>query len=283
MAVYELHPVEGLTAPAMIVAFQGWVNAGGVGTEAADHFAAGGELVASFDSDALFDYRSNRPVIDFVDGRLEEISWPEITLRRSRWGERDLLILTGSEPDWNWKMLGRSIADLAARLAVVESVSLGGVPAATPHTYPTRLMSTASRAGLVTEDEQIPQGLLRVPGAAVSIVESFLTGAGIPAVGFWAQVPHYVAGTYYAGAVTLIERAARHLGVTVSLDALVERAAEQRRQLDETVASQPESRAYIDRLEAIAAAEGSIPSGEEIAAQVERFLREAAGEDDPTF
>lgn len=281
MPLYELHSTADLTAPALIVALLGWVNAGGVGTEAAEHIAAGGNLIATFDPDALFDYRSNRPVIDFVDGQLREVTWPGITLRHASLGGRDLLVLTGNEPDWQWQAFGRSVTDLAIRLGVVEVVSLGGVPAAVPHTYPTRLMTTASRSDLIGEEAQLPEGLLRVPGAAVSALESYLTESGIPAVGFWAQVPHYVAGNYYAGAVALVERVARHLAIEIPLGDLADQTAEQQRQLNETVAAQPESKAYLERLEAIAAAQESVPSGEEIAAQVERFLRETTGEDDP--
>ena len=81
--MYKLEPIEDLVAPALIVALQGWVNAGNVGTEASDHIAADGDLVATFDPDALFDYRSNRPIVDFVDGRLLEVDWPQ---RGVAWG-----------------------------------------------------------------------------------------------------------------------------------------------------------------------------------------------------
>jgi proteasome assembly chaperone (PAC2) family protein len=279
--MYQLEPVEELVAPALIVAFQGWVNAGSVGTGASDHIVADGEVIATFDPDELFDYRSNRPIIDFVDGRLQDVDWPELSLRRARYDKRDVLVLSGNEPDWQWKALGRSVAELAATLGVVEVVSLGGVPAATPHTYPTPLLTTASRPDLIDENEQLPEGLLRVPGAAVNIVELALTGSGIPAVGFWAQVPHYVAGPYYAGAVALIDRVARHLGIRIDLGELVDRVAEQRQHLDATIATQPDSQAYLERLEGMAAAQGEIPSADDIAAQVERFLRDAAEGDGP--
>jgi predicted ATP-grasp superfamily ATP-dependent carboligase len=279
--MYELESVEDLIAPALIVAFQGWVNAGSVGTAASEHIAADGEVIAAFDADALFDYRSNRPIIDFVDGRLQDVTWPYLSLRRARYGRRDVLVLNGNEPDWQWIAFGRSVAELATSLGVVEVVSLGGVPAATPHTYPTPLLTTASRPDLVEDNEQLPEGRLRVPGAAVNIVERALTDSGIPAVGFWAQVPHYVAGTYWAGVVALVDRAARHLGITIQLGDLVDQVAQQRQQLDTTVASQPDSQAYLERLEAIASAQGEIPSADDIAAQVERFLQDAAEGDEP--
>jgi predicted ATP-grasp superfamily ATP-dependent carboligase len=277
--MYSLEPVSELVSPALVVAFQGWVNAGNVGTEACNHL--GGEVLAEFDEDALFDYRSNRPVVDFVDGRLESLQWPQLSLRKASFEERDVLVLSGNEPDWQWRAFSRSVAELAATLGIVNVVSLGGVPAATPHTYPTPLLTTASHPELIGEDEQLPEGLLRVPGAAVNIVEWALTDIGIPAVGFWAQVPHYVAGTYHAGVVALLDRMSRHLGVDVPLGDLADRVAEQRRQLDSTVSSQPESQAYLERLEAIASAQGEIPSADDIAAQVERFLRDAAEGEEP--
>ncbi len=279
--MYRLEPIEELVAPALIVALEGWVNAGNVGTEASDHIVADGDTIATFDPDALFDYRSNRPVIDFIDGRLQQVDWPQLSLRRARYDQRDVLVLSGNEPDWQWKALGRSVVELASTLGIVEVVSLGGVPAATPHTYPTPLLTTASRPDLIGESEQLPEGLLRVPGAAVNIIELALTDSGIPAVGFWAQVPHYVAGPYYAGAVALIDRVARHLGIRIELGEMVDRVAEQRQQLDASIAAQPDSRVYLERLEGMAAAQGEIPSADDIAAQVERFLQDAAEGDEP--
>lgn len=281
MHMYKLEPIDDLFAPALVVAFQGWVNAGSVGTEAAEHISTDGDVVATFDPDALFDYRSNRPVIDFINGQLQAASWPSISLRRAHYDHRDLLVLSGNEPDWQWKAFGRSVAELAATLGVVEVVSLGGVPAATPHTYPTPLLTTASRPDLISDREQLPEGLLRVPGAAANIVELALTDRGIPAVGFWAQVPHYVADTYYAGAVALLDRLAQHLGITIELGDLVDRVAEQRQQLDTTIAAQPDSQAYLERLEGIAAGQGEIPSADDIAAQVERFLQDAVEGEEP--
>ncbi len=272
--------VTNLEAPALIVAFDGWVNAGYVGTGAADHIAAPGDAIATFDSDVLYDYRVRRPVIDFVDGVMKEVSFPDMTLWRRHLDERDVLVLSGPEPNWNWRAFGASVADLAARLGVVQQVSLGGIPSATPHTRPVRLLTTASRPDLIAEDEQFPEGLLRVPGAAVSVVESLVVDSGIPAVGFWAQIPHYVVESYLPGIVALVERAARHLGVTIPLGTLIDEAAEQRQRLDELVASEEQATEYVRSLENLHDAEGPVPSGEEIAAEIERFLEEA-GEDKP--
>ncbi len=278
MSLFELQvDVEDLTAPALVVAFDGWVNAGSVGTAAAEHISEGGDPIASFDSDALYDYRANRPGIDFVDGIMSEVRMPEMALHRRNAGERDLLVLTGTEPNWNWQSFSRAVADLASRLGVVEHVSVGGVPSAVPHTRPTRLLVTASRPDLISEEEQFPEGLLRVPGAAVSVVESYLVDQGIPAVGFWAQVPHYVAETYLPGVVALVERVARHLGVTLPLGSLVDESAAQQERLSEVVAAREEAAQYVQSLEELAAAEDEVPSGEEIADEIQRFLEQEQG------
>jgi hypothetical protein len=274
MALYELiGDVRELVAPALIVAFDGWVNAGSVGTEAANAISRDGAAIATFDGDVLFDYRSSRPDIEFVEGLMRVTRWPEITMTRVR-QTRDVLVLSGSEPDFRWKSLSSEIGELAQSLEVVEMVSLGGVPAAVPHTRPVRILTTASRRDLIPDDEQLPQGILKVPGAAVNIVEQAVTARGIPAVGYWAQIPHYVAGPYHAGALALIERAAKHLGIDLPLGSLVDDAKEQRRELDETVADKPEAVAYVQRLEQLVGEQQHVPTGEEIAQEVERFLRE---------
>jgi hypothetical protein len=274
MALYEVvGDVGELVAPALIVAFDGWVNAGSVGTEAADAIRRDGSVIATFDGDVLFDYRSSRPDIEFVEGLMRVTRWPEITMTLVR-QTRDVLVLSGNEPDFRWKALSSDIGELAQSLGVVEMVSLGGVPAAVPHTRPVRILTTASRRDLIPDDEQLPQGILRVPGAAVNIVEQAVTARGVPAVGFWAQIPHYVAGPYHAGALALVERAARHLGIDLPLGSLVDDAKEQRRELDETVADKPEAVAYVQRLEQMVGEQHHVPTGEEIAQEVERFLRE---------
>ena len=274
MALYEVvGDVGELVAPALIVAFDGWVNAGSVGTEAADAIGRDGSVIATFDGDVLFDYRSSRPDIEFVEGLMRVTRWPEITMTLVR-QTRDVLVLSGNEPDFRWKTLSSEIGELAQSLGVVEMVSLGGVPAAVPHTRPVRILTTASRRDLIPDDEQLPQGVLKVPGAAVNIVEQAVTARGIPAVGFWAQIPHYVAGPYHAGALALVERAAKHLGIDLPLGNLVDETKEQRRELDETVAEKPEAVAYVRRLEQMLGEQQRVPTGEEIAQEVERFLRE---------
>ena len=149
MTLYKLARHDELVAPSMIVALDGWVDAGSAATTAAATLAEGGRVLATFDADAIFDYRARRPTLEIVDGRPESLAWPELTLRSTRVSERDLLVLTGAEPDYRWHELSADVADLAGQLGVAEWISLGAIPAAVPHTRPVPILGTASEPGLL--------------------------------------------------------------------------------------------------------------------------------------
>lgn len=266
-----------LRAPVLIGAFDGWIDAGGAASAAATILAGDAQELAAGDSDALFDYRSRRPVLDVVDGTLSELDWPALTIVRRAEGTRDLLVLHGPEPDFRWKELAEQVMEAAVRLGVVQWVSLGAIPAAMPHTRPVHVFGTASQTGLLHDDvEQGPQGLLRVPAACLSVIEMAVAGAGIPTVGFYAQVPHYVGGSFAAATIALLEQTGRHLGVDLPLGDLPDEALAQRQRLDTAVGGDDDARQYLERLESIAGEE-HVPSGDELASEIERFLQGEAG------
>jgi len=277
--MYELEDHTELTAPALIAAFDGWVSAGAAGTATAEHIAAESDVIARFDPEQLYDYRVNRPTLEFVDGISTEIEWPEASVRHRSFDGRDLLVLTGPEPNWQWRAFAASVADLAAKLGVVQHVSLAGIPWAAPHTRPTIVVTTSSRPDLLGDDANHPEGVLRVPASVVSAVGHALADRGIPTVGLWARVPHYVGGVYHPAVVTLVERLSRHLGVRIPLGSLVDDAADQRKSLDGAVEEQEGIADVVSQLEALYDAQGEVASGEEIAAEIERFLIEAADDD----
>lgn len=279
--MYQRLDREPLVAPALIVAFNGWVSAGNAGTATAEHISAGAVDLARFDSDHLYDYRVNRPTLQFIEGIIDSIEWPETMMRRRRVDGRDLLILSGPEPNWHWQAFGDAVADLAVELGVVQQVSLGGIPWAAPHTRPTIVVTTSSRSDLLSDDANLPAGTLRVPASAASVVERATAQRGIPTVGFWARVPHYVAGVYHPAVVTLVERVSRYLGVDLPLGTLLADAAEQRRQLDGALDDQPNVREIVARLEDLYDSSGEVASGEEIAAEIERYLRDHAPGEEP--
>ncbi len=273
MAMYELTDPGALRSPALIVAFDGWVNAGSAGTIAATTLTAEGSVLARFDPDSLFDYRVTRPTIDFVGGVIEDVTWPEMLLWRHSLGTRDVLVLTGTEPNWNWQRFSTEVGELAKRLEVVEHVSIGGIPWAAPHTRPVSIMATASSPERLSESDDRPDGLLRVPGAAVSIVEHRVSEIGIPTTGFWARVPHYLGSTFAAAALALVERVAQHLEITIDTTELATAAADQIAELNALVEARPDVLAMVRQLEETADTVGVV-SGEDLAAEIERFLRQ---------
>jgi len=207
-----------------------------------------------------------------VDGTLARLEWPELTVRSVEAGGRHLLILTGPEPDYHWRQMGTDVLDLCLRVGVVQWVSLGAIPAAVPHTRPVPVMATASAEGTLHEAEtKGPPGLLRVPSAGLSAMEVVVSGSGIPAVGFYAQVPHYVGGPYAAATLALLQHLSRHLRIELPLDALNEDAMTQRERLDAAVAGDDDVRAILLQLES--ASEEELPSGDDLAAEIERYLR----------
>ena len=273
MGLYRLGEVRKMASPTLVVAFDSWVDAGGASTTAAGRLADDGEVIATFDSDLLFDYRSRRPTLDIIDGRPKELTWPEVTLRQTKIGKRDVLVLWGLEPDFRWRELADDSVKLAKHFNVVEWISLGAIPAAVPHTRAVPILGTESQPGLLLGDVQPgPQGLLRVPSAAISVLDMAIAVAGIPTVGYFAQVPHYVSGAYPAAAIELLRAVSKHLGQELDLKELTEEASQLRTRLDAAIAVDEKTRLYLERLESMAD-EARLPSGDDLIADIERFLR----------
>ena len=280
MALYRLDTAAAadLVGPTLLAALDGWVDAGSAATAALDQLAGGGRVIATFENDQLYDYRSRRPTLDIVDGRLAELTWPELVLRAVTVEERDLLLLTGAEPDDRWRILASDLVELASRLGVTEWISLGAIPAAVPHTRSVPILGTESRSGLLRGDIRPgPTGLLRVPAAAISVLEMTFAAAGLPAVGYFAQVPHYVNGPYPAAALELLRAVGRHLAVDVPVGRLRDEAREIRTRLDAATEADEVARNYVERLEGMVDEE-RLPSGDDLIADIEKFLRERGNE-----
>ena len=277
MSLYTLDDPRDLIAPVLIAAFDGWVDAGSAATTALAVLADDGTPVATFDADQLFDYRARRPPLEIVDGRLTELTWPSLVLRRTRLEERDLLILVGPEPDYQWRKFTADMIDLAGRLGVVQWISLGAIPAAVPHTRQVPIMGTEASPGLLRGEVTAgPAGTLRVPSALVSALEIEVAAAGIPALGYFAQVPHYVSGPYATAALELLRALGNHLGATIPARELEEEARQLRTRLDTAAGLDESTRGYVERLEAMYD-EQRLPSGDDLISDIERFLRDQGG------
>ncbi len=278
MSLFTLDDPGDLVAPTLLAAFDGWVDAGAAATTALEQVAGEASVIATFDPDALFDYRARRPPLEIVDGRLAELTWPELVLRRTRVADRDLLVLVGPEPDYRWRAMADAVIDLAHRLGVAEWISLGAIPAAVPHTRSVPILGTESAPGLLKADVPAgPSGILRVPSALVSTLELEVARAGIPALGYFAQVPHYISGPYPAASVALLETVGHHLGAHLPAGDLEDEARQLRTRLDAAAAIEETTRTYVERLESMVD-EQRLPAGDDLIADIERFLRDRGGE-----
>jgi len=280
--IYEVVQRPELHEPVLIVTLEGWVDAG-LGAAAALAALLGtvpSEVVANFDVDNLLDHRARRPIVRIVDGMNSALMWPEIQLRsgRSESG-KDLLFLVGPEPDHRWRAFSTAVAELAGSFGVALVVGLGAFPAPAPHTRPTRLVSTATSTELAHRVGFIP-GTIDVPAGAQAALERRFAELGIPAVGLWARVPHYAAAMPYPEASVVLLEGLEHLtGVGANTSDLRNAAQSTRVRLDELVANSEEHSTLVHQLEAAVDAETErplgtlLPSGDELAAELERFLR----------
>ena len=263
-----------LKEPTVVVALDGWVDAGSAATNAATTLAQGGRVVATFDADSIFDYRARRPTLEIVHGRPRSLAWPELTLRASKVGERDVLVFTGAEPDYRWHELSSDMVGLAQKFGVAQWISLGAIPAAVPHTRPVPILGTESRTGLLKGGVSPgPEGVLRVPSAAISVFDIAVSKAGIPSVGYFAQIPHYVSGEYPQASLDLLRALGRHLDAELDFGRLPEEARLMRVRLDAAAAREETTKEYVERLETLVD-EARLPSGDDLISEIERFLRE---------
>lgn len=274
--------------PIMLLAMSGWVDAASVGTDAIKLIAEGGEVVAAFEPDELFDYRSSRPVLHFSSGELTEISWPRLEIVRRTIDGVDLLIATGNEPDFRWQELTREFVALTDRYGVSRFITLGAVPAPVPHTRPIRVVCTTSNPELLLDDDEVLPNDLVVPGAAVSVLRQGIADAGVPSIGYWVQTPHYLQSPFHPGVLSLLERVGNQVGVPFPIGDLAERAAAQLEEINRDLSERSDAKQYVEHLEQMQDKQDEpmpiisfddIPSPDEIGAEVEKYLRSASDED----
>ena len=273
----DIEPVE----PLLVVSLTGWIDAGGAAAAATAHLltATSAEQIADFDTEQLIDHRARRPTMRLVDGVVEGLDWPTIELSFGMDDQgRHLLVQRGAEPDHQWHAFVDLIVDIAESTGVRRVVGLGGYPAAVPHTRPVGLSSTASTRELA-DDATFLNATLDVPAGIQAAIEVGAAAEGIPSMGLWAQVPHYTAGLPYpAASVALLESLDRLFGLSVDLTDLRSEAEDSQVRLGELVAANPEHAAMVTQLEAdydqTERERAELPTGEELADELERFLRE---------
>lgn len=270
--------------PVLIVVLDGWVDAGfGAATAVAAILSEmKTETFATFEADDLIDQRARRPRLRIDDGVRAGISWPElqVLVGRDRMGS-GVALLIGPEPDYRWRQFTREVVKVAVDLDVRLVVSLGAFPNATPHTRPIKLAATASDAELARQIGVV-RGSIEVPAGLGEVIGEACVAAGIPSIGLWARVPHYVAAMPFApAALALVEGLSSISGLVFGTDGLTRSAEEARRQVDDLIAQSPDHEAMVRQMEeqldtegeVLLDIEGDLPSGDEIASELERYLR----------
>jgi proteasome assembly chaperone (PAC2) family protein len=283
--LFEVHHEPVLDAPVLVIALEGWVDAGlGATTSIAALLGRNEtEPLVTFNGEHFLDQRARRPVARIVNGVTTELTWPHTVVRQGTDdGGLDMLFLVGPEPDFHWRSFTEAVVGLARSWRVRMVVGLGAFPAPAPHTRPVKLAATApEESSYLVERVGVVQGELEVPAGVLAALEMAFGAAGTPAVSLWARVPHYVAGMPFPEAsAALVEGLAGVAGLTLDSTALRRAADSSRRQVDQLIADNSEHQAMVRKLEeSIDASEGNamgveaVPSGEEIAAELERFLR----------
>ncbi|HTB71137.1 MAG TPA: PAC2 family protein [Solirubrobacteraceae bacterium] len=284
--IWDRRP-DGLRAPAMVCAFQGWNDAGDAASSAVSFLASAlrARRFARIDSEEFYDFQSNRPSVRFNDENEREIAWPtvEVFEAQAPRAPRDVVLVQGVEPSLRWRAFTGHIVDLAEALGVQVVVSLGALLGDVPHTRPVSLSGHATDPALM-ERLGMNGSSYEGPTGIVGVLHHACAQAGLPSASLWAGVPHYVAAASNPkAALALVRRVEGLIGVSVDVSELESAAADYERQVGLAVQSDPDIQAFVERLEQ--AAEGDedgagedVPSGDMLAREFQRFLRQRGRE-----
>jgi proteasome assembly chaperone (PAC2) family protein len=288
--IWESRP-DGLRAPALVCAFTGWNDAGDAASAALSFVGTslGATRFAQIDPEEFFDFQATRPRIRLTEGRTREITWPAVEIYEARIprAPRDLILLQGPEPSMRWRTFCRLIVDLAEALGTQMVVTLGALLADVPHSRPVNVTGLASDDSLV-ERLGLSSASYEGPTGIVGVLHSACAEAGMPSASLWASVPHYVAAAPNPkAALAIVRRLEGLVGVSVDAGELETAAADYERQVSLAVQSDPDVQAFVERLEQAAEEEGpdldpsDLPSGDVIAREFQRFLRQRGPGESP--
>jgi PAC2 family len=284
---YVLHePLPSLNTPVMVVMLTGWIDASGAAAAAMSTVQEEWAVrpLATFDGDTFIDYRARRPTMELREGVNVRLVWADIELHIGKDAEgHDVLTLSGPEPDSQWRKFADVVSTLAVELGVRQMVALGAYPFATPHTRDPRLSSSSPSADVVTNVPYLKNSV-DVPAGMGAVLEHAFTEKGMSALGIWAQVPHYVSAMSYPAA-TLALLTGLHDVASLVVDAagIRQETIIQRQRLDQLVAGNDEHRSMVNQLEELydqaqqqtdLLGTGGMPTGDELAAEFEKFLRD---------
>ncbi|MGI8677695.1 MAG: PAC2 family protein [Jatrophihabitans sp.] len=270
-----------LVDPVLVAAFEGWNDAGDAASDAIEHLQLvwDAQPLTELDPDDYYDFQVNRPTVSLVDGLSRRIEWPttRFSFCRPPGAAFDLVLMHGIEPNMRWRAFCAELLAVINALDIRAVVTLGALLSDSPHTRPTSVTGTAydpesaARYGLERSRYEGPAGI-------VGVLQDACVGTGIPAISFWAGVPHYVSQPPNPKAtLALLQGVEEVLDVPIPLSQLPEQAAEWQKLVDEMAAEDEEVIEYIRNLEErddeIDRTEMTEASGDAIAREFERYLR----------
>jgi predicted ATP-grasp superfamily ATP-dependent carboligase len=276
---YESHP--DLERPVLIAAFRGW-NDGGQGATLAGAYLArawAARQFATIDPESFFDFQATRPLVSLVEGQTRRIDWPENNFLYAPLpgAGRDAILVLGVEPNLRWRTFSELVTQVARDHEVELVLTLGSLLADVPHTRAAPVTGSATDPRLI-EELGLQSSRYEGPTGIVGVLHDACARAGLSSASLWAAVPHYVSLTPSPRAAkALVDRLADLLGADVDTSELDEAAEAYVQQVSEAVASDEETAAYVSELERRVdelAAEQDLPSGDALAAELTRFLRE---------
>jgi proteasome assembly chaperone (PAC2) family protein len=267
----------------LVASFSGWNDAANAASTALGAIASSleTELVARIDPEEFFDFQANRPTIEITDGEMQNIQWPDnlFVAAHAEGAERDLLIISGTEPSTRWRTFCNAVLDIAERCGVESVVTFGSLIADVAHTRPVPI------TGLATDDAMIEQlGFEDVayegPTGVLGVFHGICRERGLSAASLWAAVPHYAAAVPNPKAgLALLRRLEGIVGIAVEASELEEAADQFESQVSQAVAANPEIREMVERLEeqqdeVAGFSQEDVPSGDAIADDFQKFLRQ---------
>ena len=278
-----------LRNPVLVCAFKGWNDAGEAATAALGYLldAFDAQEFAQIDPEEFFDFSAIRPTVELHDGRSRIINWPENAFHAARvtGAERDLVLLQGVEPSLRWRAFSEDVIRTAHQLGVRMVITLGALLADVPHSRPVSITGLASDEALI-ERLGFERSRYEGPTGIVGVLHDACARADMASASLWASVPHYVAAAPNPkAALALIRRFEGVAGVAVDAGALEEATDDYDRQVNAAVASDPDVKAFVERLEqSMDEAEDDappqkIPSADAIARDFQRFLRQRGPEE----
>jgi proteasome assembly chaperone (PAC2) family protein len=281
------HRPDGLRAPALVCAFKGWNDAADAASSAITFVgsALGAKRFATIDPEEFYDFQATRPRVKLAEGEAREIVWPVVELYEARVprAPRDLILLSGTEPSFRWRTFSSLITELAEVLGTQLVVTLGALLADVPHTRSIAVSALSSDRSLIARLGLSPSSY-EGPTGIVGVLHAACQNAGLPSASLWAAVPHYIAATPNPkAALALVRKLEGLVGVAVDASELEHAASDYERQVNVAVQSDPDVQAFVERLEQAAGIEmddetGPLPSGETIARDLQRFLRQRGPE-----